>query len=101
MILFRHLLRSHDANRDGALPPSAGGVQAVVGPVEAQERGSLHPHMLMWLVGGTIPPWLVALLADEDGAAEDKDLQSGYDKEVRPWLELAEDLRALSLDKEL
>ena len=37
----------------------------------------------------------------EDGAADDKDLQSGYDKEVRPWLELAEDLRALSLDKEL
>ena len=40
-------------------------------------------------------------MADEDGAADDKDLQSGYDKEVRPWLELAEDLRALSLDKEL
>ena len=35
-------------------------------------------------------------MADEDGAAEDKDLQSGYDKEVVPWLELAEDLRARS-----
>ena len=39
------------------------------GEIEAQGRGSLHPHILMWLLGGALPSWLVALLKDE-GSAE-------------------------------
>ena len=48
-------------------PSIVGDVLAFFGPVEGQERGSLHPHLLMWLLGGSLPAWFVAVLADEAG----------------------------------
>ena len=43
-----------------------GAVLAFRGPIEAQGRGSLHPHVLVWLVSWSLQRVFDALLCDKD-----------------------------------
>ena len=50
---------------DFATPWAMGPVAVSFGPVEAQGRGSLHPHILVWLILAAHPSLLELLLRDK------------------------------------
>ena len=47
-----------------------GAVLAFRGPIEAQGRGSLHPHILVWLVSWCLQRVFEALVRDKDTLLE-------------------------------
>ena len=53
---------------DFSAPCPLGPAAAALGPVEAQVRGSLPPHILTWLVQASLPTLLELLLRDRDFA---------------------------------
>ena len=64
-LFFKHVLgynKKADEQKLGAL----GVVKVYYGCVEAQGRGSLHCHMLVWVVGGMNPSDLKNIIIDRD-----------------------------------
>ena len=61
---------SHGLAADFRAPWSFGPVAAAFGPVEAQGRGSLHPHILVWLLLAPLWGLLDLLLRDKDSFRE-------------------------------
>ena len=53
-----------------------GPVLAAFGPIEAQGRGSIHPHILIWLVAMTIDAALDILLKD----------RGAFKERLRQWM---------------
>jgi Helitron helicase-like domain at N-terminus len=66
MKAFIHTLLGYDGHHQDLEGGALGTVQSYYGCIEAQGRGSLHCHMLIWLEGGLHPNEVKQHILEDD-----------------------------------